>query len=403
MTNMKQWTAILIFGILLASCTSKKGVVQQSIQRISPADFIGESQEIPASVVEVALVEEVDLKIPDINPPLLEIAVEESVLVPTRINAPVIVEALVGQVNGRPIFANEILEPIADQLLILSEEVQFDVSAFKNVAKRHIASQMQAVVKSELLVSEAKAGMTIEEKQGIFAYLQRVREDMASTEGGSQSAVTRKLLDEEGQTVDEYLDYKQQQVLIEQLLREKVSPHIQITWRDVMREWEKNKSSFNTAGEVILGMIRVSSDEDIAIVTESFDRHDSFASVAAAMGISNGGIWETFEIGEGGLAEIDVSDSILPSIVDLKKGEIAGPVEIGSARCWFTVIELTEPKIGSVWDPDTQMRLRDYLFGVQSMIEENRFLERILAEGSYDEFNSMVDRILYVAVTRYMH
>jgi hypothetical protein len=403
MTNMKQWTAILIFGILLASCTSKKGVVQQSIQRISPADFIGESQEIPASVVEVALVEEVDLKIPGINPPLLEIAVEKSVLVPTRINAPVIVEALVGQVNGRPIFANEILEPIADQLLILSEEVQFDVSAFKNVAKMHIASQMQAVVKSELLVSEAKAGMTIEEKQGIFAYLQRVREDMASTEGGSQSAVTRKLLDEEGQTVDEYLDYKQQQVLIEQLLREKVSPHIQITWRDVMREWEKNKSSFNTAGEVILGMIRVSSDEDIAIVTESFDRHDSFASVAAAMGISNGGIWETFEIGEGGLAEIDVSDSILPSIVDLKKGEIAGPVEIGSARCWFTVIELTEPKIGSVWDPDTQMRLRDYLFGVQSMIEENRFLERILAEGSYDEFNSMVDRILYVAVTRYMH
>jgi len=306
-------------------------------------------------------------------------------------------------VNGRPIFANEILEPIADQLLILSEEVQFDVSAFKNVAKRHIASQMQAVVKSELLVSEAKAGMTIEEKQGIFAYLQRVREDMASTEGGSQSAVTRKLLDEEGQTVDEYLDYKQQQVLIEQLLREKVSPHIQVTWRDVMREWEKNKSSFNTAGEVILGMIRVSSEEDIAIVTESFNRHDSFASVAAAIGISNGGIWETFEIGEGGLAEIDVSDSILPSIVDLKKGDIAGPVEIGSARCWFTVIELTEPKIGSVWDPDTQMRLRDYLFGVQSMIEENRFLERILADGSYDEFNSMVDRILYVAVTRYMH
>ena len=87
----------------------------------------------------------------------------------------------------------------------------------------------------------------------------------------------------------------------------------------------------------------------------------------------------------------------------MEEGEIAGPVEIGSAHYWFTVIELTEPQIGSIWDADTQLTLRDNLFGVQKIIEENRFLERILAEGTYDEFDSMVDRILYVAVTRYMH
>ena len=47
--------------------------------------------------------------------------------------------------------------------------------------------------------------------------------------------------------------------------------------------------------------------------------------------------------------------------------------------------------------------LREYLYSIRNMVEKNRFFERIFAEGSYDEFNAMVDRILHVAVTRYMH
>ena len=330
-------------------------------------------------------------------------AAEESVLMPTRAGTPVVVESLVGQVNGRPIFANEILEPIADQLLIFSEEIQHDTTAFKNGAKQLIASQMQAVVKSELLLSEAKSGMTVEEKQGLFAYLQRVREDMASSEGGSQSAVTRQLLDEEGQTVDEYLDYKQQQVLIEQLLREKVSPHIQVTWRDVKRDWEKNKGNLNVAGKITLGMIHVSSEEDIEVVTSSFARGDSFATVATSVGMENDGVWDSFEVDATGLEGIDVADSIKSHIVGLEESEVVGPIQIGSSMYWFTVVEMNEPQTASIWDPQVQLFLRERLFGIQSMIEEKRFLDRILADGSYDEFNAMVERILYVAVTRYMH
>lgn len=403
MLQMKRWIAILVVCTLTLGCTTQLKVLQETRQTITPADFVGDGAKL-TSPQEVLFIEESVIE-ESVNEELaeFEFVVEESVLVPKRVDAAVIVESLVGQVNGRPIFANEILEPIADQLLVLSEESNFDITAFKNSAKQQIANQMQAVVKSELLLSEAKSGMTVEEKRGLFSYLQRVREDMASSAGGSQSAVTRQLLDEEGQTVDEYLDFKQQQVLIDQLLREKVSPHIQVTWRDVLREWEKNKHQFNVAGTVTLGMIRVSSDEEVVIVDDLFTRGESFSTVATSAGMDNGGVWDTFELGEEGLAGIDVADSIKTHIVDLDEGEIAGPIKIASSSYWFTIIKIQEQKLASIWEPQIQLRLREYLYSVRSMIEENRFLERILADGSYDEFNAMVDRILHVAVTRYMH
>ena len=400
---MKRWIAILIVCALSVGCTRQLEVVQESRRIISPADFEGESIPVASPTEDVFIQDSVITDVAEIELKQLELAVEESVLMPTRVGTSVVVESLVGQVNGRPIFANEILEPIADQLLILSEEEQRDITAFKNGAKQLINNQMLAVVKSELLLSEAKSGMTLEENQGLFAYLQREREDMASSAGGSQSAVTRQLLDEEGQTVDEYLDFKQQQVLIEKLLREKVSPHVQVTWRDVKRAWEQNKDKLNVPGKVTLGMIRITGEEEIELVTESFARGESFKVVATNAGMQNDGIWDSFDLDEQGMAGIDVADSIKPHLIDLIEGEVVGPIHIGSSTFWFTIIEIVEAQTASIWDPQVQLFLRERLYGIQSMTEEKRFLERILAEGSYDEFNAMVERILHVAVTRYMH
>ncbi len=403
MTRMKQWFAILIVCSLTLGCTTQLVVDQETRRTINPIDFVGNAVPSPLPASDLVSEEAVTDEVAEIAHKEVEFVVEESLLKPTRIGAAVIVELLVGQVNGRPIFANEILEPIADQLLILSEETKLDITAFKNSAKQQIANQMRSVVKSELLLSEAKSGMTVEENRGLFSYLQRVREDMASSAGGSQSAVTRLLLDEEGQTVDEFLDFKQQQVLIDQLLREKVSSHIQVTWRDVMREWEKNKDEFNAPGKVTLGMIRVSSEEEVEIVKELFSHGDSFTTIATNAGMKNGGVWDTFEFGEEGLSGIEVADSIKAHITSLNENEIAGPIKIASSYYWFTIIKVQEAKTASIWEPQIQLRLREYLFSIRNMVEENRFLDRILAEGSYDEFNDMVERILHVAVTRYMH
>ena len=152
-------------------------------------------------------------------------------------------------------------------------------------------------------------------------------------------------------------------------------------------------------------MIRTPSEDldKVSLITKTFEAGASFEAVATSLGLPNGGRWDSFELGEGGMADIEIADPIKPHIANLEKGEIAGPVQLGSSRYWFSVLEFKKATTGTIWDPKIQMNLRRILYNRQSEIEEHRFLKRILAEGSFDEFNSMVDRILYVAVTRYMH
>lgn len=401
---MKRWIAMVPICCYFLGCTSELTVLNESRKVITATDFVShEPQQQVAEKILLPLDEVLAEVIEEES--FVEENIESSLLVPTRVDTPVIIESLVGQVNGRPIFANEILDPISDQLLILSEETKLDITAFKNKAKMHIANQMQTIVRSELLLSEAKSGMTKEQRRGLFSYLERVREDLTSTAGGSQSAVTRQLLDEEGQTVEEYLDYKQQEALIRQVLKEEVAPHVQITWRDIRREWERLKSDFNSPAVVTLGMFRIPSEDldKISLITKTFEAGASFETVATSLGLPNSGRWDSFELGEGGMADIEIADPIKPHIANLEKGEIAGPVQLGSSQYWFSVLDFKKATTGTIWDPNIQMNLRRILYNRQSNIEENRFLERILAEGSFDEFNSMVDRILHVAVTRYMH
>ena len=404
MRTMKRWIAMVPICCYFLGCTSELTVLNESRKVITATDFVShEPQQQVAEKILLPLDEVLAEVIEEES--FVEENIESSLLVPTRVDTPVIIESLVGQVNGRPIFANEILDPISDQLLILSEETKLDITAFKNKAKMHIANQMQTIVRSELLLSEAKSGMTKEQRRGLFSYLERVREDLTSTAGGSQSAVTRQLLDEEGQTVEEYLDYKQQEALIRQVLKEEVAPHVQITWRDIRREWERLKSDFNSPAVVTLGMFRIPSEDldKISLITKTFEAGASFETVATSLGLPNSGRWDSFELGEGGMADIEIADPIKPHIANLEKGEIAGPVQLGSSQYWFSVLDFKKATTGTIWDPNIQMNLRRILYNRQSNIEENRFLERILAEGSFDEFNSMVDRILHVAVTRYMH
>ena len=407
MPTMKRWIALIPTCCFFFGCTSELTVFKESRKIITATDFVSDEPQLQANEEISTLLDDVLVEV-IVEDSFVEENIENTLLMPTRVDTPVIVESLVGQVNGRPIFANDVLEPISDQLLILSEEtnLKHDITAFKNEAKRHIANQMQTIVRNELLLSEAKSGMTKEERRGLFATLERVREDLTSAAGGSQSAVTRQVLDEEGQTVEEYLDYRQQQAMIRQVLHEEVAPHVQITWRDISREWERHKSEFNSPAVVTLGMIRISSEEpeeEIDLISKTFAAGASFETVATSLGLPNGGRWDSFELGEGGMAEIDITDSIKSHIVNLEKGEITGPIQLGSSQYWFSVLDFKKATTGTIWDPNIQMNLRKFLYNRQTAIEENRFLERILAEGSFDEFNLMVDRILHVAVTRYMH
>ena len=150
------------------------------------------------------------------------------------------------------------------------------------------------------------------------------------------------------------------------------APHVQITWRDIRREWERYKSDYNSPAVVTLGRIRISSEdseEEINLITKEFAAGASFETVATSLGLPNGGLYESFELGEGGMADTGLDDSIISHIENLEKGEIAGPIHTGSFQYWYSVLDFKKATTGTIWDPKIQMNLLKLLY---SRSEERR-------------------------------
>ena len=89
---------------------------------------------------------------------------ERTVLQPTKPGESVIVDSLVGHVNGRPIFADEFLEPIEDRLLRASEET-IGIQR-EQVFMMIINDWLREVVLNELILAVAQASLTEQQQMG---------------------------------------------------------------------------------------------------------------------------------------------------------------------------------------------------------------------------------------------
>ncbi|MGY8754035.1 MAG: hypothetical protein ACKVIO_09080, partial [Phycisphaerales bacterium] len=115
---MVRWTAIIVFAFV-TGCTTQLQVLTEQTNIIQVSDFSTEKVDEYALVDEQLGTEEIDARVE-----VAVVAVEEEVFVsdtnlaimPETVGVPVTIEALVGQVNGRPVYANAVLAPISDQL-----------------------------------------------------------------------------------------------------------------------------------------------------------------------------------------------------------------------------------------------------------------------------------------------
>jgi hypothetical protein len=153
-------------------------------------------------------------------------------------------------------------------------------------------------------------------------------------------------------------------------------------------------------GSVTLGMIRMKSEDPQVIeVKEAFANGHTFQEVASLFGIANGGVWDTFEMGVGGIGDITVGQKIKEQLVDVEEGDVIEPFELGSSTVWLAVIEVRKPI--SLYNRRIQIALNNALRWVQFNREKDRYVESLWGEGSLDAVESMADRVTNIAVRRY--
>jgi len=315
----------------------------------------------------------------------------------------VIVDSMVGQVNGRPIFADEFFLPIEDQLIALSE--QANEREFMLNAAEIVTKELRDVVLNALFLAEAEASLTPEEKIGIIYWFANVAEQVKARSGGSEAEARRQAM-LEGTTFEDKLENIKNRELISKLLQEKIYPRVIVSWRDVEREYRRRFEEFNPPAAATLARIRLitaGQADAIEQVGQRLAAGDDFLEVAESVGQPDRGIWQTFQMGADGLRELEFADEAAQTQVALlrEEGDTTEAFELGRSTWWLHVVEIDQPPRRSLYDPDVQRFLADHLRMTRGTEEQDRYIASLLEKGIYDELEAMAQRLVAIAVLRY--
>ncbi|MBC8309188.1 MAG: hypothetical protein H8E83_01585 [Planctomycetes bacterium] len=443
---MLRWTAFFALAIV-TGCTSQLTVITEEIEYVqtsdftkSPAEALSVTQDISEVTSEIAALDVEPILIEDVVAEALEAEKAElyEAMVPDSVGVALTVEALVGQINGRPIYANNVLDPIADELAAASEQMERpEFSASIRAALYSETEQMGVVLREgrvydivmyDLLLSEALSGMTIQQSYGLISIIGQMRSHLASAQGGSQSQLRENLSTKMGVSVDEFLEFQREKILIDDLRRQKIKPKVNVTWRDIQREFghvvfeeevliDPDQSRTDAVvmalrsghslreidearGTVTLGRIMLPLDDPrIEEVQIAFENGLTFEEVAQIAGTPNGGVWNMYEMGEGGISDIKAGSVLQERLVGLSEGDVLEPITFPTKINWFAVLDIQQPI--SLYNRQVQIAVQSALEEVQFRREGDRYVESLWGEGSLKKVKSMADSIANIAIQRF--
>ncbi len=445
---MLRWTAF--FALVFATgCTSQLTVLTEEINYIQTSDFtkssseeLSETQEDSEEGSKSAALEVETLLMEDLIAEAEEAEKAEiyESMIPDSVGVALTVEALVGQINGRPVYVNTVLDPIADELSAASSHLtRPEFSASIRKALYFETEQMGVVIREgrvydlvmhDLLLSEALSGMTEQQSYGLISFIGQMRSDLASSQGGSQSQLRQDLSTKMGVSVDEFLEFQRGKFLIDALYRQKIMPKVNVSWRDIQREFEqvslgdfvlnededveriqaivadlradppKSLGDIESArGTVTIGRILLSQDDPrIEEVTAAFAEGKTFLEVAEFVGEANVRI-DSYIMGPRGFQDTSMLSVMKPHLEGASEGDILPPFPIGSRTVWLAVLDVVQPI--SLYNRRVQIAVQSALKQVQFRREGDRYVETLWGEGSLKKVKSMADSIANIAIQRF--
>lgn len=320
-----------------------------------------------------------------------------------------LVEAKVGDVNNKPIFASDFLEPMGARLA--TEAARRKPDEWRRWARTEIRKELELQIEDELLRSEAYSKLKPEERQGLFSFLQSWQQSVVLGSGGSRENANQRLLTERGYDLDEAVRRRETEELIKLQLRQQVQNRVQVSRRDIELAYEKAYKTFNPDPKATLRWIHVPADktEQIAEIKSALDSGEEFAVVAANPANEfkprDGGLRDPQTLTEG-----EVSKTQFFAIAELNEaaqklgeGKWSGPVNytLGSGRPYVGWLYLEKVDRKEVSMYEVQLQLERYLRDVGEDKRRREYINELKARASYTNIDDMVNRLTSIAAERY--
>ncbi|BAM04663.1 peptidyl-prolyl cis-trans isomerase [Phycisphaera mikurensis] len=398
--------AVASCGLLLAGCGGA------GVRAVRPADFAGDERGELAAV-QSAAAELASEPAPAIAPPVPPGPAErgdteEAPAGPGRSpdapapGGPLVLDAMVGQINGQPVFADDLLADLDAQLAALGRRLE--PAVFRERAGEIIEASLRERLVNALILGEAERNLTDNQRAGVRVMVGQRREDLLRRHGRGSLAVARRELQETtGISLDETLRQYRDGLITDNYIRQNLNARINVTRRDVERFYRQNRETFNPPATRDLGLIWVDDAAAAGSVRERLAAGEPFDAVATDPKTDNrwtGGMMQTIVGDEPfGRPAVDAAVAALDEPGDWA-GPIGQPGPGGGERFWFV-------EAAAVERPDRQTLLQAQAAIEQTLRERQflrlreRFIERLVREGSHTPIEEMRQAVLAVATNRY--
>ncbi len=309
---------------------------------------------------------------------------------------PLPIDGMIGQINGRPVYANDVLADLADSLRAKGR--QLARAEFEKQAEAEITEAIRATLQSRLILAEAERSLTENEWNGVRFMREERRNELLRMHGlGSLKATDRVLREDTGRGLDETLQRFQEGIITRTYVNRNLMALINVSRRDIERYYRENLARFQPEPIRDLTII-VTDSRDVAGEIESqLGQGTPFSELAAGPmnQLANDGRMQSIR-GDHPFGRAEIETPMLAAA----EGEWFGPIEVQDGRLWFVRVDRVE--LGEQLSlEDAQASIEATLREQQRSLRTQQFIERLRREGNFTDPAEMVKSLTRIAVSRY--
>jgi chorismate mutase len=189
--------------------------------------------------------------------------------------------AKVGEINGRPIYSDRVLEPMIDRLRAEAREPRVTRETWRRSAREQIKLALERQQVADLLAAEGRASLKEGQQQGLRAFItERYAEEQRQARGSQE--LRARVLANEGLTEQQWLRREEDEVLMRQQMNELLDRRVRVTWPEIQIAYERDRERFNPPPKAKLRLISVDADDAAAVgeIQASLDAGRPFGEVA---------------------------------------------------------------------------------------------------------------------------
>ena len=314
-----------------------------------------------------------------------------------------LMDAMIGQVNGKALYAEQILKPLEPTLKRLGRtETSPD---FKLQARTLIGSELRGFISRAQILSKAEGHLKDNQRAGLNGLVEKHREELLRQygEGSTALAEANILKEKEHSLAEELKNYREEQV-IGYYMYEKVFPLVNVTRRDIERYYNDHLADYNKAETRQVRLIHVSTLTPLAgsQVAAALAGGQAFEKVAADPALNTfspakSGAFASPIIGKPALAMAELNDAI----AGLKtENAWAGPIKSADGTIWFVGLAAYVPGTNRSLD-DAQLEIRNTLSGAQRAMLSDKIYAKAAEDVSISDPQKMLVTLLLIAQARY--